>query len=187
MSCLKPSDDVKDLLKEESAAPMDLTNEENILFEPNAVMDITTMSSDDGDITFGPDFLLSDFYSSLLKCELSEVTPDEHPKPIKEKIGHKCTTCSKVFAKSYNLRRHMAIHTHTGLQDFACPLCFKRFCSKWSLKQHHLKHINGGPFACDKCEKRYFQKWTLKQHLRTHEDEQPSADSVENGSVRNSY
>lgn len=167
--CSNTTGDTINLMKEKKAPEVtqgDSTDEESLLFESNSVMDNTRMSSDN-DITFGPDFLLSDFYSSLLKCELSG-TSDEHPKPIK-KIEHKCPTCSKVFATSNYLNRHMV--THTGVKAFGCSRCTKRFYFKWALKQHLLRHMKERPFECSTCGKRFFNSWLLKKYLYTHNQE----------------
>ncbi|XP_075046182.1 zinc finger and BTB domain-containing protein 48 [Mixophyes fleayi] len=45
-----------------------------------------------------------------------------------------------------------------------CPICQKRFLSKYYLKVHNRKHTGEKPFKCAKCDKCYFRKENLVEH-----------------------
>ena len=49
--------------------------------------------------------------------------------------GHKCNTCSKIFTRQNNLKRH--INTiHEGHKDYICGSCDKSFSQAGNLAQH---------------------------------------------------
>ncbi|XP_073459729.1 telomere zinc finger-associated protein isoform X2 [Aquarana catesbeiana] len=45
-----------------------------------------------------------------------------------------------------------------------CPICHKKFLSKYYLKVHNRKHTGEKPFECTKCGKSYFRKENLLEH-----------------------
>ncbi|XP_056400420.1 telomere zinc finger-associated protein isoform X2 [Hyla sarda] len=45
-----------------------------------------------------------------------------------------------------------------------CPICHKKFLSKYYLKVHNRKHTGEKPFECQKCRKCYFRKENLVEH-----------------------
>ena len=48
-----------------------------------------------------------------------------------------------------------------------CDVCEKRFRDSYNLKKHVHIHTNEKPYECDVCEKRFTQSGNLKRHTRT--------------------
>uniref|UniRef100_A0A0K8UKU0 Zinc finger protein Xfin n=2 Tax=Bactrocera latifrons TaxID=174628 RepID=A0A0K8UKU0_BACLA len=60
-----------------------------------------------------------------------------------------CYLCGKKVQSSYNLRRHMMIHT--GERPFGCDMCDRRFREFSDLKKHRRRHSNETNFVCMVC------------------------------------
>ena len=70
-----------------------------------------------------------------------------------------------------SVKNHMLVHT--GIKDFQCEVCEKKFYKKSSLKQHMLTHTKVKDYECDICKKKFSQKNHLVQHFRIHSGEKP--------------
>ncbi|XP_055859420.1 zinc finger protein 155 [Episyrphus balteatus] len=66
-----------------------------------------------------------------------------------QKQSIECFLCGKSVASSYNLRRHMMIHT--GERPFGCDMCYKRFREFSDLKKHRRIHSTQLNFKCMVC------------------------------------
>lgn len=64
---------------------------------------------------------------------------------------YECYLCFKTVATSYNLKRHMMIHT--GEKPYGCDMCDKRFREFSDLKKHRKIHSNDAHFKCMVCFK----------------------------------
>uniref|UniRef100_A0A1I8PAV7 C2H2-type domain-containing protein n=1 Tax=Stomoxys calcitrans TaxID=35570 RepID=A0A1I8PAV7_STOCA len=67
----------------------------------------------------------------------------------RERVFFECFLCGKKVQSSYNLRRHMMIHT--GERPFACDLCDRRFREFSDLKKHRRRHAAEPNFICMVC------------------------------------
>ncbi|XP_039745965.1 zinc finger and SCAN domain-containing protein 2-like isoform X1 [Pararge aegeria] len=74
-----------------------------------------------------------------------------------------CNLCKKTFANQNNLKRHMMIHS--GIKDFECDICQKRFHQKITMQTHRLTHVN--PFTCYQCGIKFESKLALATHKGT--------------------
>ena len=52
-----------------------------------------------------------------------------------------CPLCQKGFARAFDLRRHLAVHT--DVKPFRCDCCEKSFKQKTHLQKHKLIHLRG--------------------------------------------
>ena len=62
-----------------------------------------------------------------------------------------CCYCNKAFRDSYDVRRHMRIHT--GEKPYSCEICGKDFAQKSQVKSHMIP-----------CGKYFSVKDNLKSH-----------------------
>ena len=92
-------------------------------------------------------------------------------KGVKRKRTYECDVCEKRFRDSYNLKKH--VHIHTNEKPYECDVCEKRFNESGNLKRHMRIHTNENPYQCDVCEKRFRQSGHLKTHMRIHTNERP--------------
>ncbi|CAF4859125.1 unnamed protein product [Pieris macdunnoughi] len=76
-----------------------------------------------------------------------------------------CTVCNKTFANQNNLKRHMMIHS--GIKEFECDICFKRFNQKITMQTHRLTHINST--TCYLCDTIFEDRAALAHHKEANE------------------
>lgn len=86
----------------------------------------------------------------------------QHIKYGHNNIKPRCNLCLKTFANPNNLKRHMMIHS--GIREFECDICYKRFHQKITMQTHRLTHMN--PFSCNECD----ETFESKENLNTHKD-----------------
>jgi uncharacterized Zn-finger protein len=89
----------------------------------------------------------------------------------RKRTQHECDVCEKRFRDSYNLKKH--VHIHTNEKPYECDVCEKRFTQSGNLKRHMRIHANENPYQCDVCEKRFRESGHLQYHMRIHTHEKP--------------
>ena len=59
-------------------------------------------------------------------------------------------------------RNHEFIHT--GVKDYACKLCNKKFSKQDKLKVHMKRHLKIKDYVCTQCKKGFVESADLKRH-----------------------
>ena len=52
----------------------------------------------------------------------------------RKRTQHECNVCEKRFRDSYNLKKH--VHIHTNEKPYECDVCEKRFRESGNLQKH---------------------------------------------------
>ena len=89
----------------------------------------------------------------------------------RKRTQHECDVCEKRFRDSYNLKKH--VHIHTNEKPYECDVCEKRFRESGHLQYHMRIHAHEKAYECDECETRFSQSGNLKRHTRIHTNEKP--------------
>nr|KAI8769738.1 hypothetical protein BgiMline_001761 [Biomphalaria glabrata] len=114
------------------------------------------------------------------ECEFNSSTTDIgvlHPKGLRKRsystARYECEHCHKVFSFSQGLRRHKwkceeAIVSGPGITTryiYGCPVCGKRYTTKYNMERHHMKCGSRGPQSCQICGKTFITQDSMKQHM----------------------
>lgn len=84
--------------------------------------------------------------------------------------GLKCIVCGKIFAKRYNMLRHMAM-IHSNEEKFECEKCNKTFKTKDGLKRHVNTHLT--TYKCTECRQEFLLYIEMVRHkAAAHKKEQ---------------
>lgn len=81
-----------------------------------------------------------------------------------------CEICGKVLRVS-GKREHMI--RHSGVKNFQCVVCEKKFASKGSLEAHIRVHTQERPYRCKYCSECFRTSHTRNTHQRIHTGEKP--------------
>ncbi|XP_044268484.1 zinc finger protein 679-like isoform X21 [Tribolium madens] len=97
-------------------------------------------------------------YSSLAKL-------NKHKSRHGEK-KHKCSSCDKRFALSWELRTHISVW-HVEENNLSCEFCDYKTRGSNSLKSHVIrKHTRDFKFKCDECNSGYICAKDLTNHKK---------------------
>ncbi|XP_067015148.2 zinc finger protein 260 [Anabrus simplex] len=82
--------------------------------------------------------------------------------------SYSCKECLKVLPNKSAWLVHTKQHGLAG--QFQCPLCSKRFSSKYGLSNHQNLHLpeDERPYKCRHCKKGFGAKHAMTKHERTH-------------------
>lgn len=78
----------------------------------------------------------------------------------------KCSLCTYSTSKSFNLKKHIWIHT--GEKPYKCCHCTKQFTQKSHLERHLRIHTGEKPYTCHVCFKHFSDSRNLSKHLKLH-------------------
>ncbi|KAA0192130.1 hypothetical protein HAZT_HAZT011708 [Hyalella azteca] len=84
----------------------------------------------------------------------------------------KCPDCSKVCASPCYLTQHRKRY-HSGVLDYKCEKCGKKFSERTNYEEHKLKHAGDKPYKCEECPKQFNHKTDLRRHSCLHTGEKP--------------
>ena len=79
---------------------------------------------------------------------------------------HTCPICWKRFKTLLTLKQHQI--THKGERNFHCKICRKSFKRSRTLKDHQLIHMGEKNHKCSVCEKKFTHLNSLKRHQLLH-------------------
>ncbi|XP_036674634.3 transcription factor Ouib [Drosophila suzukii] len=85
-----------------------------------------------------------------------------------------CEQCGRHFTDQSNFKLHML--RHTGMKNFACRECGKRFYTDHLMSLHQrIVHQGERPYACRLCNKTFHNSTTRVIHERVHTNAKPYA------------
>ncbi|XP_034660876.1 transcription factor Ouib-like [Drosophila subobscura] len=83
-----------------------------------------------------------------------------------------CEQCGRHFTDQSNFKLHML--RHTGIKNFACPDCGKKFYTEHLLSLHiRIEHRGEKPYACKYCKKAFKNSTPRTIHERIHSKVRP--------------
>ncbi|XP_054753679.2 zinc finger E-box-binding homeobox 1-like [Lytechinus pictus] len=84
----------------------------------------------------------------------------------KNKRGHLCIYCGKLYSRKYGLKIHL--RTHTGYKPLKCKVCLRPFGDPSNLNKHIRLHAEGDtPYRCEYCGKVLVRRRDLERHIRS--------------------
>ncbi|XP_017062202.2 zinc finger protein 2 [Drosophila ficusphila] len=85
-----------------------------------------------------------------------------------------CEQCGRHFTDQSNFKLHML--RHTGIKNFACQECGKRFYTEHLMTLHQrIVHQGEKPYSCRYCSKSFHNSTTRVVHERAHTNAKPYA------------
>ena len=173
---------------------------EQVDFEGNFVKNHLKVEFNDQGDEYDNDYYNYDGYDEKMTSKL--IGGDSNGKAMndaskKKSRIHKCDSCEKEFATTYNLRRHID-SVHGGQKDHKCDFCTKAF-TRMDVLTRHMKTVHEGvdfeetneyddpseivdgikdesngsieginkDHKCDKCGKLFSAAGTLNRHIHT--------------------
>ncbi|KAF9142451.1 hypothetical protein BG015_000862 [Linnemannia schmuckeri] len=76
-------------------------------------------------------------------------------------------SCSKTFARPFNLNAH--VKSHDVLKPYGCHLCSRVFSRKHDLQRHIRVHTGSKPYVCVNCQKAFARTDALCRHYKCEE------------------
>lgn len=78
-----------------------------------------------------------------------------------------CPDCSQTIYGGYPA---FMTHVRNVHNKWACQHCNKLFTQRCNMKRHENLHLSQKPFKCDKCERAFSRSSDLKNHMVKHEN-----------------
>lgn len=84
-----------------------------------------------------------------------------------------CEPCEKKFKTDACLQIHLATDHDRSTGPFDCPICFKTFQDRGTLRMHYYIHTSSRVFLCGRCGATYNHKKSFDLHMMCHDDIRP--------------
>ncbi|CAF2628502.1 unnamed protein product [Rotaria sp. Silwood2] len=82
-----------------------------------------------------------------------------------------CKICSKHFARSDMLNRHLRLHA--GTRPYRCVICNAYFSRSDHLSTHFRTHTGEKPYTCSQCSYSACRRDMITRHLKIHTKQRP--------------
>ena len=89
-----------------------------------------------------------------------------------------CDECGNSFASKDTLKRHVK-YVHYKVRSHVCEICNKPFARRFEWRQHLLIHTGKRLFICDICNQEFTQKSGLVNHRKRHPGQLPPLPMVQ--------
>ncbi|KAF9121776.1 hypothetical protein BGW39_010269, partial [Mortierella sp. 14UC] len=96
-----------------------------------------------------------------------ESSSSANTNPTGKPIPCPIPSCSKTFARPFNLNAH--VKSHDVLKPYGCHLCSRVFSRKHDLQRHIRVHTGSKPYVCVNCQKAFARTDALCRHYKCEE------------------
>lgn len=97
----------------------------------------------------------------------AEESSSANANPTGKPIPCPIPSCSKTFARPFNLNAH--VKSHDVLKPYGCHLCSRVFSRKHDLQRHIRVHTGSKPYVCVNCQKAFARTDALCRHYKCEE------------------
>ena len=105
------------------------------------------------------------------ECNFCHKTFNSHYLLTRHKKTHgeeaQCPVCFKVYKNRQSLRSHVAEQHDGKTTTYVCDYCHRKFPFLCRLERHYVYHRGNKSFQCKTCSVRFYVKEQLQKHIDT--------------------